>query len=69
MRECKRTIYKSMRKEKQKLLDDTHPLSYHPHTNINKLSSTYAILPIICNNYTMEWHSWYKWNNLTNLEV
>ena len=42
-----RTKYKS----KNKLLDDTHPLSPHPHSNINQICPTYPILPSFDNRH------------------
>ena len=40
--------------KKNKLWDNTHPLSPHPHPDTNQPPPTYAIPPIIYNNNTMD---------------
>ena len=47
---------KAQRRKTKKLWDNTHPLSPHPHPDVNQLPPTYPIPPpsIIHNNKTMD---------------
>ena len=55
--------------QEKKLYNDTHPLSAHPHPNKNQPPLTYHVPPSFDIPIQWTWHSWYKRDNLINVEV
>ena len=54
---------------KKKKTDNTQPLSPHPHRHMNQPPPTCPIPPSFIIRIKWTQYSWYKWDNLINVEV